>query len=44
MKEKKCKPGKVIYTTMIQAYIAHGMDEAAKLLVTEMERSDKKLL
>ncbi|XP_040243605.1 pentatricopeptide repeat-containing protein At3g53170 [Aegilops tauschii subsp. strangulata] len=44
MNEKKCKPDKVIYTTMIQAYIAHGMDEAAKLLETEMERFDKKLL
>uniref|UniRef100_A0ACD6A1R5 Uncharacterized protein n=2 Tax=Avena sativa TaxID=4498 RepID=A0ACD6A1R5_AVESA len=40
MKDKKCKPGKVIYTTMIQAYIAHGMDEAAKLLEMEVERFD----
>ena len=40
MRENKCKPGKVIYTTMIQAYIAHGMDEAAKLLETEVERFD----
>ena len=35
MKENKCKPEKVIYRTMIQAYIVHGMDEAAKLLETE---------
>ncbi|KAM0860888.1 hypothetical protein ACQ4PT_046251 [Festuca glaucescens] len=40
MKDKKCKPGKVIYSAMIQAYIAHGMDEAAKLLETEVERFD----
>jgi pentatricopeptide repeat protein len=44
MKDKNCKPGKVIYTTMIQAYIAHGMDEAAKLLELEETRFDNKLL
>jgi hypothetical protein len=44
MKDKKCKPGKLIYTTMIQSYIAHGMDEAAKLLEMEVERFDNKLL
>ncbi|VAI11071.1 unnamed protein product [Triticum turgidum subsp. durum] len=44
MKEKKCKPGKVIYSTMIQAYIAHGMEEDAKLLEKELERVDEKLL
>lgn len=44
MKEKKCKPDKVTYTTMIQAYTAHGMDEAAKLLEMEVERFDNKLL
>jgi hypothetical protein len=44
MKNKKCKPGKVIYTTMIQAYIAHGMDETAKLLEMEVERFDNKLM
>jgi hypothetical protein len=35
MKDEKCKPGKVIYTTMIQAHVAHGMEEAAKLLEIE---------
>lgn len=44
MKEKKCKPGKVIYTTMIQAYIAHGMDEAAKLLEIEVDSFGNRLL
>jgi pentatricopeptide repeat protein len=44
MKDKNCKPGKVIYTTMIHAYIAHGMDEAAKLLELEETRFDNKLL
>lgn len=42
--KKKCKPDKVTYTTMIQAYTAHGMDEAAKLLEMEVERFDNKLL
>jgi pentatricopeptide repeat protein len=44
MKDKKCKPDNVTYATMIQAYNAHGMDEAARLLEMEAERFDKKLL
>ncbi|KAL6659948.1 hypothetical protein ACP70R_002070 [Stipagrostis hirtigluma subsp. patula] len=41
MKDKKCKPDKVTYATMIQAYAAHGMDEAARLLEMETGRFDK---
>uniref|UniRef100_A0A0E0K7W1 Pentacotripeptide-repeat region of PRORP domain-containing protein n=1 Tax=Oryza punctata TaxID=4537 RepID=A0A0E0K7W1_ORYPU len=44
MKEKKCKPDNVTYTTMIQAYNAHGMDEAANLLKMEVDMVDGKLL
>ncbi|XP_021303127.1 pentatricopeptide repeat-containing protein At3g53170 isoform X2 [Sorghum bicolor] len=44
MKEKKCKPDKITYATMIQAYTAQGMDEAARLLEMEAERFDKRLL
>jgi pentatricopeptide repeat protein len=44
MKDKKLKPGKVIYSTMIQAYTAHGMDGAAKLLEMEERRFENKLL
>jgi pentatricopeptide repeat protein len=44
MKEKKCKPDKVTYTTMIQAYNVHGMDEAANLLKMEVGMVDGKLL
>ncbi|KAJ1299121.1 hypothetical protein BS78_01G507300 [Paspalum vaginatum] len=44
MKEKNCKPDNVTYATMIQAYTAHGMDEAARLLGTEAERFEKRLL
>ena len=44
MKDKKCKPDKVTHATMIQAYTAHGMEEAARLLEMEAERFDKKLL
>jgi pentatricopeptide repeat protein len=40
MKDKKCKPGKVIYTSIIQAYVTYGMDEASKLLETDVERFD----
>lgn len=44
MKEKRCKPDRITYATMIQAYTAHGMDEAARLLEMEAERFDKRLL
>ncbi|CAL4937287.1 unnamed protein product [Urochloa decumbens] len=44
MKDKKCKPDKVTYATMIQAYTANGMDEAARLLELEAGGFDKKLL
>lgn len=44
MKEKRCKPYRITYATMIQAYTAHGMDEAARLLEMEAERFDKRLL
>ncbi|XP_072962354.1 pentatricopeptide repeat-containing protein At3g53170 isoform X1 [Typha angustifolia] len=44
MKEKKCKPDDITFATMIQAYNAQGMDEAAQLLETEMPRTGNKLL
>jgi pentatricopeptide repeat protein len=44
MKEKKSKPDKITYATMVQAYTAHGMDEAARLLEMEAERFDKRSL
>jgi hypothetical protein len=30
MKEKRCKPYRITYATMIPAYTSHGMDEAAR--------------
>lgn len=36
MKEKKCKPDNITYTTMIQAYNSNHMAEAAKDLENEM--------
>ncbi|KAK3148583.1 hypothetical protein QOZ80_3BG0296830 [Eleusine coracana subsp. coracana] len=44
MKDKNCKPDKVTYATMVQAYTAQGMDEAARLLKIQIERFDNKLL
>jgi pentatricopeptide repeat protein len=43
MKDKSCKPDKVTYATMIQAYTAHGMDEAARLFEKEVQRFGNKL-
>ncbi|XP_062217046.1 pentatricopeptide repeat-containing protein At3g53170 [Phragmites australis] len=43
MKDKKCKPDKVTCATMVRAYTAHGMDEAARLLEMEVERCGNKL-
>lgn len=44
MKDKNCKPDKVTYATMMQAYTAHGMDESARLLEMEAGGFDIKLL
>jgi pentatricopeptide repeat protein len=43
MKDKDCNPDRVTYATMIQAYTAQGMDEAARLLLMEVKRLDNKL-
>lgn len=41
MKEKKCKPDKITYTTMIQAYNSNHMAEAAKVLENEMVTAEE---
>lgn len=44
MKEKNCKPDYITFATMIQAYNALGMDEAARELETKLHKIENKLL
>ncbi|XP_010933827.2 pentatricopeptide repeat-containing protein At3g53170 [Elaeis guineensis] len=44
MKEKNCKPDSITFATMIQAYNALGMDEAARELETKLHHTENKAL